>query len=67
MPGTAQRFMYVVGAIEIMAGLVVLVVAPVRQPARRRMTGGHHRESPDRRAQYDIALRDFGLLLGRSR
>ncbi len=66
MPGTAQGFMYFVGVIEIIAGLVVAV-----QP----MIGGYlvaawlgaiiinllTAEPPE---YYDIALRDLGLLLG---
>jgi hypothetical protein len=64
LPGTAHQLMYVVGAIEIVAGLVV---------ALRPHFGGYLVAAwlagiiinllliPD---FYDIALRDFGLLVG---
>ena len=64
LPGTAHQLMYAVGAIEIVAGLVV---------ALRPRFGGYLVAAwlagiivnllliP---AYYDIALRDFGLLLG---
>jgi hypothetical protein len=64
LPWTAHQTMYVVGAIEIVAGLVVLV---------RPRFGGYLVAAwlagiivnllliPD---YYDIALRDFGLLIG---
>jgi uncharacterized membrane protein YphA (DoxX/SURF4 family) len=66
MPGTAQEFMYVVGAIEIVAGLVVLfsprwgsllVATWLGAIIVNLLTA----EPPE---YYDIALRDFGLLLG---
>jgi hypothetical protein len=65
VPGTSQEFMYVVGAIEIVAGLVVafwpefggyLVAAWLGGIVVNLLTANP--------AQfYDIALRDFGLLL----
>jgi uncharacterized membrane protein YphA (DoxX/SURF4 family) len=66
VPGTAQDFMYVVGAIEIVAGLVVLfsprwgsllVAVWLGAIIVNLVTA----EPPE---YYDIALRDFGLLLG---
>ena len=66
MPGTAQEFMYVVGGIEILAGLLVLiwprwgslvVAAWLAAIIVNLLTA----EPPE---YYDIALRDFGLLLG---
>jgi hypothetical protein len=66
VPGTAQDFMYVVGAIEIIAGLVVLVspkwgsllvAAWLAAIIVNLLTA----EPPE---YYDIALRDFGLFLG---
>ncbi len=65
VPGTAQEFMYVVGAIEIVAGIVV---------ALRPEFGGYlvagwlagiivNLLTADPLRFYDIALRDFGLML----
>jgi hypothetical protein len=64
LPGTAHQIMYVVGAIEIVAGLVValaprfggyLVAAWLAGIIVNLLMLGDF---------YDIALRDFGLLLG---
>jgi uncharacterized membrane protein YphA (DoxX/SURF4 family) len=66
VPGTAQEFMYVVGVIEIVAGLAVLVsprwgsllvAAWLAGIIVNLLTG----QPP---SYYDVALRDFGLLLG---
>jgi uncharacterized membrane protein YphA (DoxX/SURF4 family) len=66
MPGTAQQFMYVVGVIEIAAGLLVLfsprwgslvVAAWLAAIIVNLMTAN----PPE---FYDIALRDFGLFIG---
>jgi hypothetical protein len=66
MPGTAQEFMYVVGAIEIAAGLLVLisprwgsllVAAWLVGIIVNLLTANPPRF-------YDIALRDLGLLIG---
>jgi hypothetical protein len=63
-PGTAQLFMYAVGVIEIIAGLVVavrplwggyLVAAWLAGIIVNLLILGDY---------YDIALRDFGLLIG---
>jgi uncharacterized membrane protein YphA (DoxX/SURF4 family) len=66
MPGTAQEFMYAVGVIEIAAGLLVLlsprwgslVVAAWLGAIIVNLLTANPPE------YYDIALRDFGLLLG---
>jgi uncharacterized membrane protein YphA (DoxX/SURF4 family) len=66
MPGTAQQFMYVVGAIEIAAGLLVLisprwgslVVAAWLAAIIVNLLTANPPE------YYDIALRDFGLFIG---
>ncbi len=66
MPGSAQGFMYFVGVVEIIAGLVVAV-----QP----MIGGYlvaawlgaiiiNLLTANPPEYYDIALRDLGLMLG---
>jgi hypothetical protein len=65
-PGTAQDFMYFVGAVEIVAGLVVAVAPRIGGPLVALWLGGIivnllTNEPPE---YYDIALRDFGLFLG---
>jgi hypothetical protein len=66
IPGTAQQFMYVVGAVEILGGLLV-AAAP--------WLGGYviatwlsaivvNLVTYDPPLYYDIALRDVGLALG---
>ena len=66
VPGSAQTFMYVVGAIEITAGLVVAVAPVIGGPLVAAWLGGIilnllTKNPPE---YYDIALRDFGLMLG---
>src|SRR3954454_24363250 len=66
MPGTAQSFMYFVGAVEIVAGLVVLVAPRIGGPLVAVWLAGIiinllTNNPPE---YYDIALRDFGLFLG---
>jgi hypothetical protein len=65
LPGSGQDFMYVVGAVEIAAGLLValaprlgayVVAAWLAGIIGNLLTG-------DPPTYYDIALRDFGLLL----
>jgi len=65
VPGTAQEFMYVVGAVEILAGVVValsprfgglLVAGWLAGIVVNLLTA-------DPPQFYDIALRDFGLML----
>jgi len=65
MPGTAQQFMYVVGGIEIAAGLLVLISPKIGSLVVAAWLGGiivnlltNH--APE---YYDIALRDFGLFI----
>lgn len=65
IPGTGQEFMYVVGVIEIAAGLVVLVAPRVGGPLVAAWLAGIvvnllTNNPPE---YYDIALRDFGLFL----
>ncbi len=66
MPGTAQQFMYGVGAIEILAGLLVASSPRWGSLVVAGWLGGIIVNlltfNPPR--YYDIALRDFGLLLG---
>jgi hypothetical protein len=65
-PGSAQDFMYFVGAVEIVAGLAVAVAPVIGGPLVAAWLGGIvinllTKNPPE---YYDIALRDFGLLLG---
>jgi uncharacterized membrane protein YphA (DoxX/SURF4 family) len=65
IPGSAQDFMYVVGGIEIAAGLIVLVAPRVGGFLVAAWLGGIvinllTNNAPE---YYDIALRDFGLFL----
>ena len=66
IPGTAQQAMYAVGVIEIVAGVLVffaprwggyIVAAWLGGIILNLLTAGEP-------GYYDIALRDFGLLLG---
>jgi hypothetical protein len=65
IPGSGQDFMYVVGVIEIAAGLAVLVVPRVGGPLVTAWLAGIvvnllTNNPPE---YYDIALRDFGLFV----
>jgi uncharacterized membrane protein YphA (DoxX/SURF4 family) len=65
MPGSAQDFMYFVGGVEIAAGLIVAVAPMIGAPLVAGWLAGIivnllTNEPPE---YYDIALRDFGLLL----
>jgi hypothetical protein len=66
MPGTGQSFMYFVGVVEIVAGLVVAVAPVIGGPLVAAWLAGIiinllTNNPPE---YYDIALRDFGLFLG---
>jgi hypothetical protein len=65
-PGSGQNFMYFVGGVEIVAGLTVAVAPIVGAPLVAAWLGGIVinllTKSPPE--YYDIALRDFGLMLG---
>jgi uncharacterized membrane protein YphA (DoxX/SURF4 family) len=65
MPGSAQDFMYVVGVVEIVAGLTVLVAPLVGGFLVAAWLGGIivNLLTNDPPEYYDIALRDFGLFL----
>jgi DoxX len=66
MPGSAQDFMYFVGAVEIAAGLIVAVAPLIGAPLVAAWLAGIivNLLTNDPPEYYDIALRDFGLLLG---
>ena len=66
VPGSGQDFMYVVGAIEIAAGLLVAVAPRVGGPVVAAWLAGIvvNLSTVNPPEYYDIALRDFGLMLG---
>jgi len=63
MPGTGQQFMYVVGAIEIVAGLVVALRPRFGGYLVAAWLAGIIINLLILADFYDVALRDFGLLL----
>jgi hypothetical protein len=64
IPGSAQDAMYLVGAVEIVAGLVVLVAPRFGGVLVAAWLGGIIVNLLLVGGYGDIALRDFGLLLG---
>jgi uncharacterized membrane protein YphA (DoxX/SURF4 family) len=64
VPGTGQQFMYVVGAIEIVAGVCVALKPRYGAYVVAAWLGGIVINLLSYSGYYDIALRDFGLLLG---
>jgi uncharacterized membrane protein YphA (DoxX/SURF4 family) len=66
IPGSAQQFMYVVGMVEIAAGLLVLAAPWLGAFVVAAWLGGIVinllTHTPPQ--YYDIALRDFGLMVG---
>jgi uncharacterized membrane protein YphA (DoxX/SURF4 family) len=63
-PGSAQDFMYVVGGIEILAGLLVAFKPRYGAYLVAAWLGGIIVNLLSHSGYYDIALRDFGLLIG---
>jgi hypothetical protein len=64
IPGSASDFMYAVGVIEIIAGLVVAVRPRYGAYLVAAWLGGIIFNLLTYSGYYDIALRDFGLMLG---
>lgn len=66
IPGTAHQFMLVVGVVEIAAGLLVLVSPRIGAWVVAGWLGGIvvNLLTANPPQFYDIALRDFGLMLG---
>lgn len=66
MPGSGQDFMYFVGGVEIFAGLLVLLAPRIGAFVVAAWLGGIviNLLTVDPPTYYDIALRDFGLMLG---
>jgi uncharacterized membrane protein YphA (DoxX/SURF4 family) len=63
-PGSAQSFMYVVGVVEIVAGLAVALKPRYGAYLVAGWLAGIIVNLLTLSGYYDIALRDFGLLLG---
>jgi uncharacterized membrane protein YphA (DoxX/SURF4 family) len=64
MPGSAQDFMYAVGGIEILAGVLVALRPRYGAPIVALWLAGIIFNLLTGPGYYDVALRDFGLLLG---
>jgi uncharacterized membrane protein YphA (DoxX/SURF4 family) len=63
VPGTGQEFMYVVGAVEILAGVIVALKPRYGAYVVVAWLGGIVINLLSYSGYYDIALRDFGLML----
>jgi hypothetical protein len=63
-PGSAQQFMYVVGVVEIAAGISVALKPRYGAYLVAGWLGGIIVDLLTHSGFYDIAFRDFGLLLG---
>ena len=63
-PGNAEQFMYFVGVTEIAAGLLVAIKPRFGAPLVAAWLGGIVFNLLTYSDYYDIALRDFGLMLG---
>jgi uncharacterized membrane protein YphA (DoxX/SURF4 family) len=64
VPGTAQQAMYAVGIVEIVAGVVVAVVPRWGALLVAAWLAGIIVDLLTVPGYYDVALRDFGLLVG---
>src|SRR3954447_19727562 len=64
MPGSAQDFMYFVGGVEILAGVLVALRPRYGAPVVALWLGGIIVNLVSGPGYYDVALRDFGLMLG---
>ena len=64
MPGTGQQFMYFVGAVEIVAGVAVALKPRYGAYVVAAWLAGIVINLLTYSGFYDIALRDFGLMLG---
>jgi uncharacterized membrane protein YphA (DoxX/SURF4 family) len=64
LPGSASDAMYAVGVVEIAAGVIVAIVPRFGAPLVAAWLGGIIFNLLTYSGYYDIALRDFGLLVG---
>ena len=63
-PGSGQDFMYVVGGVEILAGVLVAIKPRYGAPVVAAWLAGIIFNLLTASGFYDVALRDFGLMLG---
>jgi uncharacterized membrane protein YphA (DoxX/SURF4 family) len=63
-PGSAQDFMYLVGGIEILAGVLVALAPRYGAYVVAAWLAGIIFNLLTHSGYYDVALRDFGLLVG---
>jgi len=63
-PGTAQQFMYFVGAVEILAGLIVLLKPRYGAYVVAAWLAGIVINLFSTGNWWDVGVRDFGLMLG---
>lgn len=63
VPGTASQAMYIVGAIEIVAGVLVAVAPRIGAWVVAAWLAGIIIDLLTLSGYYDVALRDFGLLV----
>jgi hypothetical protein len=63
-PGTAQQFMYFVGAVEILAGLIVLLKPRYGAYIVAAWLAGIVINLFSYGEWWDVGVRDFGLMLG---
>ena len=64
LPGTATDLMYLVGVVEIVAGLIVLIKPRYGAYLVAAWLAGIIVNLLTYSGYYDVALRDFGLMLG---
>ncbi|GAA3341223.1 DoxX family membrane protein [Amorphoplanes nipponensis] len=64
LPGTAQQAMYAVGVIEVVAGLLVAIRPRYGAPVVAAWLAGIIVNLLVLGDYYDVAVRDFGLLIG---
>jgi uncharacterized membrane protein YphA (DoxX/SURF4 family) len=64
VPGTAQQLMYAVGVVEVVAGIAVALRPRYGAYLVAAWLGGIIVNLLTASGFYDVALRDFGLLLG---
>src|SRR6185312_3239605 len=64
VPGTADQCMYLVGGIEIVAGVLVAVAPRIGAWVVAAWLAGIIVDLLTLSGYYDVALRDFGLLIG---
>jgi hypothetical protein len=64
VPGTAQQAMYAVGVVEVIAGIVVAIAPRIGGWVVAAWLAGIIVDLVTGPGFYDVALRDFGLLVG---